>query len=44
MVFYLNETLWTRFIFNVGSSIAVSIYGGSKYLDVVFNLVTISSR
>ena len=27
-----NETLWTRFIFNVGSSITVFIYGGCKYL------------
>ena len=36
-----NETLWTRFIFNVGSSITVFIYGGCKYLDVVFSLVTV---
>ena len=38
-----NETLWTCFIFNVGSSITVFIYGGCKYLDVVLNLVTISA-
>ena len=32
VVFYLDETLWTRFILNVGSSITVFIYGGCKYL------------
>ena len=27
-----NETLWTCFIFNVGSSITFFIYGGCKYI------------
>ena len=35
-----NETLWTCFILNVGSSITVFNNGGCK-LDVVFSLVTV---